>query len=79
MITYLIVSLVDLILGLLPDFNVEVFSVDSSVINLFLCAGYFLPMNTIAGLFSFGMSLTGLRILFAIILRIKSFIPGWGN
>ena len=79
MFTFLIVSIIELVLELLPDFEVEVFSVDSSVINLFLCAGYFLPMNTIAGLFSFGMSITGLRILFAIILRIKSFIPGWGN
>lgn len=79
MFTFLIVSIIELVLELLPDFEVEVFSVDSSVINLFLCAGYFLPMNTIAGLFSFGMSITGLRILFAIILRIKSFVPGWGN
>jgi len=78
-ITNAIISLLSLILSLLPDFKVEVFEFGGSALSLFVSAGFFLPMDTIATLFSLSIAITVLRIVLAIILRIKSFIPGWGN
>lgn len=79
MITSAIISLLDLILGLLPDFKVEVFEFGGSALSLLASVGYFLPMKTISTLLSLSLGITGLRIILAIILRVKSFIPGWGN
>lgn len=79
MITSAIITLLELILDLLPDFQVEVFEFGGSALSLFVSAGYFLPMKTISTLFSISLGVTGLRIILAIILRVKSFIPGWGN
>lgn len=79
MITNAIISLIEAVLDLLPNFNVEVFSFDGSALSLFLVAGYFLPIKTISTLFSLSLAITGLRLVLAIILRVKSFIPGWGN
>lgn len=79
MITSAIITILELVLDLLPDFQVEVFEFGGSALSLFVSAGYFLPMKTISMLFSLSLAITTLRVILAIILRVKSFIPGWGN
>lgn len=78
-LTELIVKAVKTIIGLLPDYEVKTISFDGSFANLVIMARYFLPMDTIALLFDLSVSITVVRIVLAIILRIKSFIPGWGD
>ncbi len=79
MITDSLISILDVMLGLMPSFEVEVFTIDASFYQLCLYAGYFLPMDLISKLFILSLVITGIRLVWAIILRVKSFIPGWGN
>lgn len=51
----------------------------SSISDLFNLAGWFIPMKNLLVLVSIGYSLDIAQIVWALILRIKSFIPFLGN
>lgn len=73
-------NIIDLIFELAPKItgidSLTYYELQGEIINF---AWYFLPMDVIGVLFSITMALTAFRIFFSIVLRVKSFIPGWGN
>lgn len=79
MLTDGIISLIYLILDLLPDFEVDPITIPELVHTILNFAWYFLPMADISMIFALTVMITAFRFVLAVILRIKSFIPGMGH
>lgn len=67
------------LVGLLPTINVPAITVPSVIIDIVNALWYFLPMKTIGGIAALGAIITGLRFAFALVVRLKSFIPFSGG
>lgn len=68
------------LLDSLPTLSISIpFTVFDVFQDIFYCINFFLPMNTIILIFEIKLSLIGFRIVYSIILRIKSFIPTLGG
>lgn len=73
-------SLAFLLVSSLPSFDITLpFTAFNVLQDLFNGIAFFLPMNTIATIFSIKLAVVGFRFAWAIILRIKSFIPLLGG
>ena len=59
----------------IPQYNFPVWAVPSSMQNIINFVNYFLPMNCIWQCLQVMLGLTVARLVIAILLRIKSFIP----
>lgn len=68
-------TLITWFINALPQINIPVWSVPSSMQSIISVANYFLPMNAIWLALQVIMGITLTRIVLAILLRIKSFIP----
>lgn len=77
----LLLSFCNFLLDLLPAFHVARVSLSNvnTLSAVFGNARYFLPMDTVYLIFSIGVKITMFRILLAILLRVKSFIPTMGD
>ena len=74
-----VITVLDLIISLIPDIDIPLFEIPQTALQIFSYAWYFLPMGIIQTLFGLSLLLTSIRYTWAIILRIKSFIPGSGG
>ena len=63
----------------LPQVNIPVWSVPSSMTDICAAVNYFLPMNAVWNCLSVLMGWTIFRLVIAVLLRIKSFIPTMGG
>lgn len=67
-------------ISLLPNLS---FSIPSGIINtlvsFFVGVNYFFPIKALMPIITFSIGLTAFRLLYNIILRIKSFIPTMGD
>lgn len=72
-------QLVISILDLLPSVDIPVFTVGDVINDLVSVLQFLLPMDTIGNIFAISITITLLRFTFALILRIKSFIPTLGS
>lgn len=77
--TPIAVKIIELIIELLPDVEIPKLTVHTVITDFINAAWYFLPMDTISYIFGLTIGITIFRIILAIILRIKSFVPGWGG
>jgi hypothetical protein len=69
-----------IIIGLLPTIPAKIpENVFSTVDNLLYGIGYVLPMTALAPIFIISFAIDGFRVIMAIIVRIKSFIPTLGT
>ena len=59
----------------LPTLSIPELSLPSTIRDVITICWYFLPMDTIGVIFAIGVGITLFRLLLAVILRIKSFIP----
>lgn len=67
------------LLCLLPDVNIAIpDSVFNWLINICNAVGYLLPVKDLIPILLIMVTLTGFRIAWAIVLRVKSFIPTMG-
>lgn len=68
------------LISVLPSLN---FSIPSNICNtiadFFVGITYFFPIKQLLPILVFSLSITAFRILFTLILRIKSFIPTMGG
>lgn len=62
-------------ISLLPQITIPEYSFPKTVLNIINAMWYFLPMPTIFEMLKLGISITLLRWILAIIIRVKSFIP----
>lgn len=74
-----LIKLVEIILSLLPDIVMPVIEVSAVVIDIISIAHFILPVNVVTQLFTMSIGITCFRFILAMILRIKSFVPTWGN
>lgn len=83
----LFLGLADFIVGLLPDLS-GAFSGFSSLVgsdffslcgSLFDFVGYVLPLPSIIAILTIELILNSAHILWALVIRIKSFIPTMGS
>lgn len=80
-------GLADFIVGLLPDFS-GAFSGFSSLVSsdffalcgsLFDFVGYILPLPTVVSILTISLLISAGHIIWALVIRIKSFIPTMGS
>lgn len=68
------------LLSLLPDVNI---SIPDGVFNWLIttcnAVGYLLPVKSLMPIFAIMLSVNGFKIAWAILLRVKSFIPSMGS
>lgn len=67
------------LVGLLPKINVPVFTVPPVITDIVNALWYFLPMKTIGGIAALGFIISCVRLTFALIVRLKSFVPFSGG
>lgn len=71
------------LLGLLPNVSGDFLEgwayVKTILIDIFTGIGCFIPLGSLAPLIYAVISLHVFRIILAVIVRIKSFIPLWGG
>jgi hypothetical protein len=68
------------LLDLLPDLSFDLPTGFIAVIgNIFYGINYFVPINQVLPILVISFGITGFRIVYATILRLKSFIPTMGN
>lgn len=67
------------LIGLLPTINIPVFTVPTIITDIVNALWYFLPMKTIGGIAALGVIITVLRFVFALVIRLKSFVPFSGG
>ena len=78
MLSDAVINLITIIIDLLPEADIGVYQVPAVVTNIVNVCWFFLPMDTIGMLFGISVAITIFRITFALIIRIKSFIPTMG-
>lgn len=75
----LILSPIDWLLGLLPSVNVHIpDGVLGAMGDVFGAIGYITPWKTVTTIFFISLALVAVRIAWAVIIRVKSFIPTMG-
>lgn len=67
------------LVGSLPTINIPSFTIPTVIIDIVNALWYFLPMKTVGGIFAAGLAITIFRLVLALILRLKSFIPFMGG
>jgi hypothetical protein len=68
------------LLNFLPDLNFELPVGFMEIIgNIFYGVNYFVPLNQVLPILVISFGITGFRIVWATVLRIKSFIPAMGG
>ena len=67
------------LLGLLPTINIPVVTINPIIMDIINALWYFLPMETIGNIAGLSFSLSFARLIFAAVLRVKSFIPFSGG
>lgn len=75
-----ILSPVTWLINVIPSPNITIpVDVFSNMGDVFGAIGYIVPWKGLLPIFTISFSIVGFRILWAIILRIKSFIPTLGG
>lgn len=75
----LILAPIDFLISLIPDINISIPSgVLGAVGDVFGSIGYITPWKTVITILSISFALVAIRITWAIIIRVKSFIPTMG-
>lgn len=74
LISSLIFKVVDLVIGLLPDFVVPAFEVPTLLVQIINLLYYILPMDTLSYIFGLTVGITGFRIVLAIINKILNLL-----
>lgn len=69
------VSFISGFIELIPQINISVLT-PTNFRDVFSAIYYFLPMDTIGILFIITVVITNLRLIYSLLLRLKSFIPG---
>ncbi len=69
-----LLSVADFILDLLPGVDIPVYEVPKSVVEIANLLYYILPMDTLNFLFGLTISITGFRIVLAIINKFLNLI-----
>lgn len=64
--------------GFVPSIYIPIITIPKDLIDIVNAVWYFLPMGTIWNLFIIGLIITGFRLVLALIIRLKSFIPTMG-
>ena len=64
--------------GFVPSIYIPIITIPKDLIDIVNAVWYFLPMGTIWNLFVIGLIITGFRLVLALIIRLKSFIPTMG-
>ncbi len=64
--------------GFVPSIYIPIIIIPKDLIDIVNTVWYFLPMGTIWNLFVIGLIITGFRLVLALIIRLKSFIPTMG-
>ena len=64
--------------GFVPSIYIPIITIPKDLIDIVNAVWYFLPMGTICNLFVIGLVITGFRLVLALIIRLKSFIPTMG-
>ena len=64
--------------GFVPFIFIPFTTIPKYLIYIFNAVWYFLPMGTIWNFFVIGLIITGFRLVLALIIRLKSFIPTMG-
>lgn len=68
------------ILSVLPSINLEIpENITETICDFFGVVGYFLPLGALMPILVCSAGILGFRFIWAIILRIKSFIPTMGD
>ena len=66
------------LIGKIPKMTVPVFAFSDELKDIINAVWWFLPMDTIFNAFLFGLGITAFRIILAVVIRVKSFIPTMG-
>ena len=64
--------------GFVPSIYIPIITIPKDLIDIVNAVWYFLPMGTIWNLFVIGLIITGFRLVLALIIPLKSFIPTMG-
>ena len=72
-------SLLAWFVGKIPQITVPIISIPSVIMDILNTVCYFLPMDLIGNIFTFGLIVTTFRLVLALIIRVKSFIPFAGG
>ncbi len=64
--------------GFVPSIYIPIITIPKDLIDIVNAVWNFLPMGTIWNLFVIGLIITGFRLVLALIIRLKSFIPTMG-
>lgn len=68
------------ILSVLPSINLEIpGDIVNTICNFCSSASYFLPIKALAPILTFSLGFLLFRFVWAIVLRVKSFIPTMGD
>ena len=68
------------IISLLPTLNFTIPSnISNTIANFFSGVTYFFPIKALLPIFAFSLSVNAFRIIYNLILRVKSFIPTMGD
>lgn len=75
-----ILSIPNALLDGLPDVDLSAVGSGMSYLNSILAyIGYFIPISELIPLMVIELAVIGFKIVWAIVLRVKSFIPTMGN
>lgn len=67
-------------ISILPSLNFTIpDNIINTISNFFNGITYFFPIKALLPILTFSIALTGFRILYSLMLRVKSFIPGMGD
>ena len=69
-----IVEFISGFIDLIPQINLSVLT-PTNLRDIITAVYFFLPMDTIGTLFIISVLITHVRIMYALLLRLKSFIP----
>jgi len=74
-----ILGVVNWLLGLLPELTIDIPKGIVEVAgNVFYGVSYFIPFDHVLPILAVSFGVIGFRIIYATVLRIKSFIPTMG-
>lgn len=67
-------------INLLPTINITIPSgICTTIANFFAGVTYFFPIRALLPILIFSISLVGFKIVYSLILKVKSFIPTMGG
>lgn len=67
-------------ISILPSLNFTIpDDIVDTIFNFFSGITYFFPIKALMPIFTFSLAVTGFKILYSLILRVKSFVPGMGG